>query len=582
MSLPSTAAVSYNGWPFPTESETSFNLRMIPDVARRTVVKSILTLTVKSHIIAGATQDDSLDAIRAALERPGGQLVVTGLGLGTLEINTEGGRRDLSFGPFPQSLQWKNTGAGRAAQIVWQVEVHLLGCLDAADSGQVMEFGWEATFAVDNGGYTTRTITGDFTIPMTRSAVGDSTLPDCADSYFDRYLPPAGEGFSRAISHTVDRSKAKVSFTITDQELAGYPLPPGVVAATGSHTYSCEKAGTMVRWTSNLATTYEMARDWPRSKAWDYFRELAADRIDRLRRIGWRFFPLSLSIGEEIYGRQSAAFTLVCSMIRTRPAVGVERAAPFAGLWTVPPNANWAQHSASLANGARSGRGFAEGRVAASDDAITDLCVSTARMGGTLSARADPARPAGDDEWNQMKAALGVEDNPDPASTWLVYRCVPSVDEKCRIRVHFPLPTGPDPNAGFAPLRTPNFGGGRAPGVFDHQADPFALEPQDSPPPVVQYGGSAGYYIWIVGEALRHTYEISRPAVPPIAGVQPFDANDPKLGCHWTSGVVGETCAKIFAARWRLRYFVPRAPGAASSLLPVMPHPYQQSPTPVR
>jgi hypothetical protein len=174
------------------ESKTTCGLRFIYDAAGRTVVQTNLALTVKAKIIGGATQDTSLDAIRAALERPGGQLTVTGLGFGTLAINTPGGKKDLAWGPKPQTLSWENVGAGRAANVVWQCEVALLGCLSAADSGQVMEFTWEATFAVDNGGYTTRTIAGSLRIPMTRQAVGDSTLPDCADAYLEQYVPVRG------------------------------------------------------------------------------------------------------------------------------------------------------------------------------------------------------------------------------------------------------------------------------------------------------------------------------------------------------------------------------------------------------
>jgi hypothetical protein len=589
MGLPAPAGyvVEYNGFLFPPETVTSATFTFVPDAAKRTIVQTTITLTVKSYIMAGATQDATLDAIRAALERPGGSLVVTGIGMGTLDINSANldSRRDLAFGPFPKTLAFQNIGAGRAAHITWQVEVAVMGCLDAADSGVVMEFTSSPTISTDNGGYTTRTITGTLRIPMTRSAVGDPALPDSADGYLERCLPAPCPGFARTVTRAISLDRASLSFTVTDTEMPGSPLPEGVITATASQTHTCSQRGALVLWSVALNASYEVARDKPRSLAKDAFVRLLRDRVQKLRADGWNmFFPTGMTISEpELYGKQAASFSLTFATIKD----GIDRDAvkaftfPTGGLWTATAD-DWNRHSQSLAGGAQAARGLVGGRVNAADDRIVDLCLAAPTVTGQL-VPVPPANGQPDDEqWNAIKAAIGFPNNPNPAVTWLFYQCVAEVEERGRLRVHFPLPTGPDPNAGFAPLRTPNFGGGAAPGAFAQSADTFALAGQDSPPPVQQYGGAPGYFVRLIGRALRFSYEIPRPVCPPIAGVQPIDANDPKLGTFWRSGLVGWTCAGVYAARWNLRVFVPRTAGQTSTLLPVLPHPWQQQPAPVR
>jgi hypothetical protein len=579
---PANYNVTYNGFQFPVEADTQAHFVFVPDAAHRTIVQTTITLTVTARIIAGAGQDASLNAIRAALERPGGSLVVTGIGLGILDINSAnpGTRHDLAFGPIPRTLNFKNIGAGIAADVVWQVEVAVIGCLGAADSGTVMEFTTQPSIITDNGGYTTRTISGSLRIPMTRQGVNNPAIPDCADNYFEQYLPPPVPGFARTITHTLSRDRATLDFTATDTELPGNPLPAGIVSATATQTHTCSQRGALVQWYVNLNASYEVARDKPRGIAKDAFVRLVADRVNKLRADGWHmFFPTGMTIGEpELYGKQAATFSLTFMTFKdgiAQDAVSVFTF-PLGGLWTSTPD-TWDQHAASLATGAQAPRGNAQARIGR--DQIVDLCLAGSGFTGSLTAPPAIGTPAANPDWTDIKNAIGFPNQPNPATTWLEFSCVSEVEEINRLHTHFPLPTGPDDGT-TSTLRTPNFGG--SPGTFPQTADPFALAAQTTPAPMVQGGGSPGYYIRLIGRALRFSYEIPRLTCPTVGGQQPVDANNPKLGTFWRSGLVGWTVAPIFAATWNLRYFVPRPYGQQSNLLPVLPHPWQQQPTPVR
>jgi hypothetical protein len=175
---------------------------------------------------------------------------------------------------------------------------------------------------------------------------------------------------------------------------------------------------------------------------------------------------------------------------------------------------------------------------------------------------------------------LGIEDNPNPAATWL-YVCVPEMEERQPAHAHFPLPTGPDPNAGFVPLRTPGFGGG-GPGPVPADGRHVRARPQDSPRPVRQYGGSPGYFVRLVGRAVRFAYEIPRPVCPPIAGVQPFDANDPRLGHVLAVGPGRVDDAPDLRGPVEPPLLRPAGRRCRRRRSPVMPNPFQQSPAPVR
>jgi hypothetical protein len=573
------SGVSYGGYTFNQSSKTRLRLAFVPDASGRATMETVHTLTVKATIAPAdedpETQKTALQAIRAALEQPGGVLTVTGLGFGDILINQAGGKKDLRWGPRPQFLTFIHHGGGISATVEWVCEFSTLGCDSAPDSGAVKEASHELTLSVDASGYTTRTYNGTFTIPMTRATADDGVPPDTADAYFEQFVPAPMPGFARTVSHTLGRGTETCTYTVTDQELAGNPRPEGCTNARASHQLTSEGTFVAMAWNGTLTAEYELQKGMARSDAWKYFLDLWADRVTAEKDRGATPIPTQIALGEpELYGPGSAAFTLNYRLVYSKRA-GVDREFPLVGLWRPVPGADWNRWSTSLANGAQAARGFANLRHRAGDDVIASLCMATGQGAG-VGMPDDPGIRNGpiDTPWEEVRRRTGISDSPPPETTWFTYSCIPEVEEVSRTFVHFPLPTGP---MDTSTLRTPG-----TPGAFPHTDPPYTLRPQESPAPVVQRGGSPGYFIRLVGYAFRFAYEIPRPQLLSVGGATPVEANHPKLGCYFRAGLVSWTTHPLYAAAWSLRWFVPREQGATSTFIPLAPHPFQQANVPVR
>jgi hypothetical protein len=571
---PADYLVRYNGFDFTAYSKTKASFRFVYDQAGRTVKQTDLTLTVESNITDGATQDTSLDNIRAALERPGGQLTVTGLGLGTLAINTAGGRKDIDFGPKPSMLTWTSTGGDYAAHIVWQCTTAVLGCLSSETSEEVMAATFDLNINIDSHGLTTRTIAGQIQIPMTRVSVASGAIPDTADDYIDAYIPRPLPGFIRTLSKSLGKAKNEISFSVTDTEQGGNPLPAGCVAADASHTFSSVGSLVSVIWTGSLSASYTLQKGVPRSKAFQIFMDLAEDRIRGQKALqGGTFIPTSMVMGEpQIYGPVSALFNLNYKMILPGKQ-GANIVFPTAGLWRPVPGGDWNIWSASLANGAQHPRGLAGMTHDADAEAIVDLCLNNSnqlkpRTTSKLVAIKGGPSP---ETWAKMKQRFQLPDVPDPGSSWLHWRCWPVVVPVDRNMPHVPLPVK---NLTTSTLHTPNF----PKGSFDHKGKPFTLDDQDSPPPIIQGRASSGYYVHLVGEAIRAYHEIPQPQLLSVGGTGVVPMNHPDYGTYFSQWLGAWTVYPIFGAQWDLRWFVARKPGQDDELIPIYPNPFQQAP----
>jgi hypothetical protein len=539
--------------------------RNVFDAAERTVTHQVVTLKIKTYIIEGATQNATMAAIRTGLERPGGELVYSGTAFGGLSINTGANNRDLVWGPKPRVLEWKPVGGDRAAEITWQVEVALLNCAGAVTSGEVMEAVYSLTIATDKGGYAVKTHAGLIRIPMTRTAVDNSNVPDTADAYFEAWVPRKLEGWDRQVSRTLDESKSKLTFSVVDTERKGYPLPAGVVEATGSHTMQSTGKYVHVSWTGTISATYETERTQPRGLPWDAFLRLCADRIEQERRRNGVFIPIGMSIGEpELYGPTSSSFSLTYALNYANMA----RTFPTAGLWRPPPDATWRAWSDSLED-AQHPRGLSRLQHRNSEDGITDLCLGgTSRLnagpGGRLARLHKVLTP-----WEEFKRRLRIDDRPPSSATWLLYDNRLIIEPIDHTVPHVPLPTE---TLKESRLVTPNMR------KFEHDGPVFRLRTQTTPGPVVQNRATSSYYVRMIGRAVRWTYEIPRPMLTRAAGSKVAEANHPDAGTFWTHWLATWTANPIYAARWNLRWFVTRPTGAAEAELPTMPIPYQQAP----
>jgi hypothetical protein len=583
--------VAYNGYAFNKSSKTKLHLQFLPDSSGRATAETVHTLTVKAVIAATpgvggpAEQEAELLSIRAALEQPGAPLTVTGLGFGDIALNRAdgSGSKDLRWGPRPKVLSFVHHGGEIAATVEWVCEFSTLGCSGAPSSGVVMDASHEIVFATDTSGYTTRTYNGTIRIPVTWDSVADPVPPDIIESYWTRSCPTTLPRFKRTTSRTVSRDGSTLNFTVIDTEQAGNPLPEGCTDARASHILESTSAYVGCAWTGTIEAEYEMAVGRARSDAWKYFLDLFSDRIqiEQQQRLATPI-PTRLVLSEpELYGKRSAAFTLQYRLVYGKP--GTIRAFPFYGLWRPTPGGDWFRWDAANQDNAKNPRGNAGLGASTADYIITNLCLgsSQGRGGGSPGDVQVAFGSPPDTPWDQFRKLIGLPDQPAPEGTWLEYWCIPEVETHDRMRVHMPLPTGPDPGKSGSSMHTPGFTP-PSPGAFPQTAPPFNFASQDSPGPVVQYGGSPGYYVWLRGHAFRHTYEIPRPQLVTVNGATPVDANDPKLGCFFRAGLIGWTVAPLYAAEWALRWFVPRNTGDQPTPIPLAPHPFQGADIPIR
>lgn len=558
--------LTYNGITLNVTQVVSVSCRNVYDAAERTVTHVVVSLRVKAVVAAGAAQNATLAAYRVALERPGAALTYTGMSFGGLTINAT----DLIWGPRPRVLLWRPKG-DQAAEIEWHADVAMLHCANAPFRGQVMEAVYSLSVSVDKAGYTTRVHRGLIRIPMTRLAVNNINVPDTADAYFEDWVPAKPDNCERAITRDLDESKCKLVFTVTDTERRGNPLPFGMVEATGSHTLVAETRGVFKVWSGTLSMQCEMERGRPRTEAWEGWKRLMADRLGAARREASTVFLTGMTIGEpELFGPAAASFSV--SYRITAPVGGRRRNFfPFGQLWRPVPGTNWAQWSASLRNGAHHPRGHAGYRHRAADDVIVDLCLGDRNTLGARPAwQVDNPRLQGRvrDTWEDIRRLLSIPENPDPAATWLEYHCEITVEPTDHTVVHVPLATK---RLTDSTLRTP-----AARETFPHEGPGFTLKSQETPPPIVQHRASSSYYVTLEGYALRWHYEVPRPELRPVEDATVAECNHEALGHHWRHWLHGHTTHNIFAATWRLRWFVTRRADAQPAFLPIPGHPDQQ------
>lgn len=564
--------LEYNGFRFPDSfTTTTVTAKNIYDASGRTVSYTQLTIKAKSKIVEGADQDVMMDAIRTALERSGGQLFFTGKGY-DIELNAPGKPRDLRWGPKPQVLEWKTFGAGRAAEISWMVECAINNCDNAAWQNRIMEYTYTLSFSTDEAGYTTKTHTGSITIPMTRNNVNAAGIPDSADNYFDNVVPPALPNFKRTISRTLNEAKDKLSFTVTDTEQAGNPLPPGVINADASHEHNSQpnNKAIFIAWTGTISASYEVVKGKPRSDCMPIFLKLVKSRQEAERAGGFFMIPLSMRIAEpQIYGRQAASFSLTYSLTSIN-AKDVSSRYATGGLWQRTGD-DWNVWATSVAL-ARANRGLAGLRHLPAAEVLVDLCLngSSGFAGGGLA----PFNPIQGNQrvvapsWNEIKKTLGVPDQINPLSSWQNYECRLVVEPVDHIVVHKPLPTGPMPN----PLQlspAANF----VQGFFSGNSNSFFAAPQVSPPTIIQSTGSTDLYIRLVGRAVRVGHEIPPPTMISVGGFPVVSANHPSVGTYFSTWTASYTTHPIQAAEWNLRWFVSLPPGALGIQLVSPPRP---------
>src|SRR5262245_23336136 len=97
--------ISYGSHRFNNTTKTvSIRCANVPDPANRVTAYTKYTITLREKIAPGTDASSTVAALRQVLLARGQEFKYKDNGIGAIEINTSGGRRDLVWGPVPTDL----------------------------------------------------------------------------------------------------------------------------------------------------------------------------------------------------------------------------------------------------------------------------------------------------------------------------------------------------------------------------------------------------------------------------------------------------------------------------------------------
>lgn len=409
--LGDSSVLAYNGFTFPGGTSTKVRITPVVDDAGRTVLYNSITINAKCFVMnqTGSSQESTMQEIERRLTTQGQGLIYTGHGVGELQINTSV-VKDVRWGPIPKLLNLSPLGS-IGCQLEWEITTCIPLCGQAVYAKKIMAFNYSASISIDGDGYTTRTITGHYEIPMTRLA-GGKVVTDSADNYWEQVVPAAIPGFTRQQrERTVSADKRRVDFSIVDVQQHG-GLPPDCTSAEGSYRIASE-TNNHARYLVQLNASYHVAPGRPRQAAMDAFFALLNSRQDVAPEIKKTLIFVSFSGEEGLYQNSgkisfSAAWTYVSNL---------KECLKDGNMWREIPLTNWQQWASSPGiQKALGPRGVAGLRIRPTDDAIIDLC-----GGVTATPIGASSQPPG-----QLLAPRPIGQafrRLDPDTSWLTYHC---------------------------------------------------------------------------------------------------------------------------------------------------------------
>lgn len=553
--LPTDVVVSYNGFTFPSNlAITGFHTVPVLDRAGRTFIGLRHDVTIQFHIssLLGETADESVPAIRAQLMQPAGALVLANTAFGNITINPAAGvvvagqaTWDLAWGPRPTKFEQKPYYK-LGSTITWTCEFLLNACTGGVPTSDILEWNYGLTFAIDRSGYTTRTLKGTVSIPMTRKAQADRTLSGNVDQMREKITPLLAIGFRReSQSFELSEDKRTLSFTFVDVQMPPNVPPDNCVVSEASHSVDvdCKNPNRVVQ---TLRASYELPSSRARGEALTHFLNLLQARVAVAQQKKLSLIPLHFHAGEpEIYGRKTADFAFSYYILYSRTQAGKQaRLFPPAsflqdsGIWQPVPTSKWATWAASMAVGGISlPRGTAGLVWNPAEDVIVDLCQQARAKSVELTARA-PRLPS------VLLALFKPTPQPTPDDSWLHYTMrleVKPIDNTVA------LTTLPTKAVAYSPVLS---------SLSDVQgyALPYPQQGGQQSSQIVQMRAAPRIVVTLAGAATRLGYDITPPQLVTVGGKTPMPFNDENCGFRtWIAASAG---IPIVCAQWVFRYIL--------------------------
>ncbi len=331
--------------------------------------------------------------VRQILSTTGLRLQIFGYGFGLFEVNgtNPSGLKDIAYGPIPKVSNCVVLAAGMAYMIDWEVTCKVPDmCANALMINAPVEYNYTWSIAIDEAGYTTRTIAGLIEIPATRNPL-NATIPDTADAvtYWEKIATslPILPGFRRKINKTLSDDQRTETFSIVDQEYPRNNFQPNTVrwkGRQGLYSALVQPYG-WVTYFNTISATYTILRDKSKLDSLKLFLDLLQSRINKSKEKSSAIIPLSFSMDQSLDG-DDISFTFVYRY--TIPGgekgakggkVSRDLALEQSGAWVPVPNTAWDDWKTSASGTAATpgGRGNAGLYFNPSNMAIISLCAPT-------------------------------------------------------------------------------------------------------------------------------------------------------------------------------------------------------------
>lgn len=366
--------IRYNGVTFGPIVKTDIVGEFVYDDAERMVkyVKYVLHVHTIVYSSSVANMNTTMDAVQDALSEPGRELVLQDIGFDiALSTAIGGSRQDIVWGAKPRVLQWVTLGHV-AAEVTWVVEFNVSRCASPGtlSGNPFLSFNWGVTYAINEEGLTTRTITGSCEVPATRGPNGSRMVLFNVDAKWDRILVRVPFGFRRVNNtRTINAAKNRIDFTVADQQLAGEPFPAGLVNADLDYDFSNVNSQSFLQWVATLSGSLTVAPNQPPSLAAEWFFRILATKVAAIKTKTNNIFPMRCRVGHKPFTRTSR-FSVTYMVTVSLPEI-----LSTSGLWAPVPGTDYGTWAMSMSD-VWSNRGNAKLRMNPIDDRLIDACVS--------------------------------------------------------------------------------------------------------------------------------------------------------------------------------------------------------------
>mgnify|MGYP002780403990 CR=1 FL=1 len=601
--LATLGTLEYDGASFGNGTRTlSVTINPVRNAADNAVSYLKYVFSFETRLGGGPT-DEPVTQFRQRLMKPGKAFKFEDRGLGSsFSINVSGGSKDVMYGPRPSEVSFRPLGGGNGCVITWRVEVHKVDCSDGADELAIMDHGTTVSDEISESGHVTRKVTGYVRVP--NRLIGDGTrLNDSPDYYRDQVIPPLVPETRRTFGpFTVNPARTQLDYSYTDSPTGRNIPPPGVVKITADQVVTSSVAGLSV-WQGTIQAEYLMAANVTdvRVAVEHFFLKLVQSRVDALAKslggTSRSITPAGLTLREpDIFGPDlRAGFTFTFMFNRNlKNTLGTN------GLWTPIPGSDWRKWATSLASSAFNPRGASGAVIDIGDDRVVTLCKpSSGRIGGTTGFVNELRNLPLGGFMSVQKLVDAAAPPPELETSWLYYQneVVYEADTGSIISRVLPksvLTAATDVlgkvedaiGEAYDAIKSPGkyvlgavgqdpAGGSAIGGVFN--PGPGGNNRLDN----VQSGDASrrvrpAEYVFLVGKAARAGHPVPRPTLSNIGGVEPVPADRLDRGEGFGQQVIfGAGSTPIYAARWRLRYYLPagRKEGVAVPSNPIFDPP---------